>query len=40
VYTTNGQSRIPLYLQTLPKGMYMVRFESGARLITKKLLIK
>jgi hypothetical protein len=40
VYTAKGQLRIPLYLQTLPKGLYMVRFESGARLINKKLLIK
>ena len=40
VYTTKGQLRIPLSLQTLPKGLYMVRFESGTRLINKKLLIK
>ena len=40
VYTAKGQLRIPLYLQTLPKGLYMVQFESGTRLINKKLLIK
>lgn len=40
VYTTNGQTRIPLYLQSLSKGIYLVRFESGARLINKQLLIK
>jgi len=40
VYTAKGQLRIPLYLQNLPKGLYMVRFESDTRLINKKLLIK
>ncbi len=40
VYTTKGVLRIPLHLQALPKGLYMVRYESGTRLINKKLLIK
>ncbi|MBO9202176.1 MULTISPECIES: sugar-binding protein [Niastella] len=40
VYITKGQGRIPLYLQTLPKGLYLVRFESGVRLINKRILIK
>jgi hypothetical protein len=40
VYTTQGGLRIPLQLQALPKGLYMVRYESGTRLINKKLLIK
>jgi hypothetical protein len=40
VYTTRGQLRIPLHLQSLSKGLYMVRFESSTRLINKQLLIK
>jgi hypothetical protein len=40
VYTTNGRVSIPLYLQSLSKGIYMVRFESGARTLNKKILIK
>ena len=40
VYTTKGALRIPLHLQALPKGLYMVRYESGTRLINKKLLVK
>ena len=40
VYTTKGGLRIPLHLQALSKGMYMVQYESGTRLINKKLLIQ
>lgn len=40
VYTANGESRIPLQIQTLPKGMYLVQYESGSLLINKKLLIQ
>ncbi|OQP59226.1 carbohydrate-binding protein [Niastella vici] len=40
VYTTKGGSRIPLPVQALPKGMYLVQYESGSLLINKKLLIQ
>jgi hypothetical protein len=40
VFITKGQVRIPLHLQALPKGLYMVRYENGKKLINQKLLIK
>ena len=40
VYVTKGQVRIPLHLQGLSKGMYLIRFENGDKVINKKLLIK
>jgi hypothetical protein len=40
VYSTMGQSRITLYLQSLSKGLYTVRFENKTLLINQQLLIK
>ncbi|HEX6428122.1 MAG TPA: sugar-binding protein [Niastella sp.] len=40
VYTTKGGLRIPLHLQALPKGLYMVQYKTSTRLINKKLLIQ
>lgn len=39
VYTTTGQMRIPLYLEALPKGMYLVQFVTVTKIMHKKLLI-